>query len=52
LIVFYEDRKSRIEVGNGMEPFFTYNAYSALDLSKVSFKEGKYAKAHQIVFNI
>jgi uncharacterized membrane protein YgcG len=21
LIVFYEDRKSRIEVGNGMEPF-------------------------------
>jgi uncharacterized membrane protein YgcG len=46
LIVFsMKDRKSRIEVGNGMEPFFTdINAYSALDLSKVSFKEGKYAK--------
>jgi hypothetical protein len=31
--------------------FTDINAYSA-DLSKVSFKEGKYAKAHQIVFNI
>jgi hypothetical protein len=48
-LFFYEDRKSRIEVGNGMEPFHWRIAH---DLSKVSFKEGKYAKAHQIVFNI
>jgi uncharacterized membrane protein YgcG len=44
LIVFYEDRKSRIEVGNGMEPFHWHKCVCALDLSKVSFKEGKYAK--------
>jgi hypothetical protein len=32
--------------------FTDINAYSALDLSKVSFKEGNMQKAHQIVFNI
>lgn len=45
LIVFsMKDRKSRIEVGNGMEPFFTdINAYDALEVVKPSFREGKYS---------
>lgn len=44
LIVFsMKDRKSRIEVGNGMEPFFTdSDSYDALQVIKPYFKAGNY----------
>jgi uncharacterized protein len=46
LIVFsMEDRASRIETGNGMEPFFTdIDAYDALEVVKPSFRAGNYAE--------
>jgi uncharacterized membrane protein YgcG len=46
LIVFsMEDRASRIETGNGMEPFFTdIDAYDALEVVKPSFIAGNYAE--------
>ena len=46
LIVFsMDDRASRIETGNGMEPFFTdTDAYDALDVVKPSFRAGNYAE--------
>lgn len=46
LIVFsMKDRASRIETGNGMEPFFTdIDAYDALDVVKPSFRAGNYAE--------
>lgn len=46
LIVFsMEDRASRIETGNGMEPFFTdAEAYEALEVVKPSFRAGNYAE--------
>lgn len=46
LIVFsMEDRASRIETGNGMEPFFTdADAYDALEVVKPSFRAGNYAE--------
>jgi uncharacterized membrane protein YgcG len=46
LIVFsMEDRASRIETGNGMEPFFTdIDAYDALEVVKSSFRAGNYAE--------
>ena len=46
LIVFsMEDRKSRIETGDGMEPFFAdTDAYDALQVVKPSFREGNYAE--------
>lgn len=46
LIVFsMQDRKSRIETGNGMEPFFTdIDAYDALEVVKPSFRAGNYAE--------
>jgi len=46
LIVFsMEDRASRIETGNGMEPFFTdAEAYDALEVVKPSFRAGNYAE--------
>ena len=46
LIVFsMQDRKSRIETGNGMEPFFTdADAYDALEVVKPSFRAGNYAE--------
>lgn len=45
LILFsMKDRKSRIEVGNGLEEFFTdSDAYDALQVSKPYFKAGNYA---------
>ena len=45
LIVFsMKDRKSRIEVGNGMEAFFTDgDAYDALQVVKPHFRAGDYA---------
>ena len=45
LIVFsMKDRKSRIEVGNGMEPFFTdSDSYDALQVIKPFFKSSDYA---------
>jgi uncharacterized membrane protein YgcG len=46
LIVFsMDDRASRIETGNGMEPFFTdADAYDALEFVKPSFRAGNYAE--------
>lgn len=46
LIVFsMKDRASRIETGNGMEPFFTdTEAYDALEVVKPSFRAGNYAE--------
>ncbi len=46
LIVFsMKDRSSRIETGNGMEPFFTdTDAYDALDVVKSSFRAGNYVE--------
>ena len=46
LIVFsMKDRSSRIETGNGMEPFFTdADAYDALEVVKPSFRAGNYAE--------
>ena len=46
LIVFsMKDRKSRIETGNGMEPFFSdVDSYDALQTVKPSFRAGNYAE--------
>lgn len=45
LIVFSKnDRKSRIETGNGMEPFFSdVNSYDALEVIKPYFRSGDYS---------
>ena len=40
-----KDRKSRIETGNGMEPFFSdVDSYDALETVKTSFRAGNYAE--------
>ena len=46
LIVFsMKDRSSRIETGNGMEPFFSdTDSYDALEVVKPSFRAGNYAE--------